>query len=116
MSCFRAYYCQNLFERGASLQFKRSFMKLKSFFRYSLWAVVFGFSLASIPSKVHAERLRLTNGQALEGGYSTASEAVRQMGFGAGMGLPNMKRNVDDMKVHSEVGKGTTVELTVYLN
>jgi serine/threonine-protein kinase RsbT len=48
----------------------------------------------------------------MEEGYSTASEEVRQMGFGAGMGLPNMKKNVDDMKVSSIPGKGTTVELT----
>jgi serine/threonine-protein kinase RsbT len=50
--------------------------------------------------------------KAMEEGYSTASEEVRQMGFGAGMGLPNMKKNVDDMKVSSIPGKGTTVELT----
>lgn len=53
--------------------------------------------------------------QAMEEGYSTATEEVRQMGFGAGMGLPNMKRNVDDLKVSSIVGKGTTVELTTLL-
>lgn len=53
--------------------------------------------------------------QAMEEGFSTATEEVRQMGFGAGMGLPNMKRNVDDLKVSSVVGKGTTVELTTLL-
>jgi anti-sigma regulatory factor (Ser/Thr protein kinase) len=53
--------------------------------------------------------------QAMQEGYSTASEAVRQMGFGAGMGLPNIKRNVDDMKISSVVGVGTTVELTINL-
>lgn len=53
--------------------------------------------------------------QAMQEGYSTATEEVRQMGFGAGMGLPNMKRNVDDLKVTSEVGKGTTVELTTLI-
>lgn len=53
---------------------------------------------------------------AMQEGYSTASPAVREMGFGAGMGLPNMKRNVDELKVSSEVGVGTTVELMVYIN
>lgn len=53
--------------------------------------------------------------QAMEEGYSTATEEVRQMGFGAGMGLPNMKRNADNMKVSSVVGKGTTVELTTLI-
>ena len=53
--------------------------------------------------------------QAMQEGFSTASEAVRQMGFGAGMGLPNIKRNVDDMKISSVVGVGTTVELTINL-
>jgi serine/threonine-protein kinase RsbT len=54
--------------------------------------------------------------QAMQEGYSTASEAVRQMGFGAGMGLPNMKKNVDELKVTSEVGKGTVVELISYIS
>ncbi|MBN2487011.1 MAG: ATP-binding protein [Bacteroidales bacterium] len=53
--------------------------------------------------------------QAMQEGFSTASEAVRQMGFGAGMGLPNMKKNVDEFFVGSVVGKGTTVELTTYI-
>jgi anti-sigma regulatory factor (Ser/Thr protein kinase) len=53
--------------------------------------------------------------KAMEEGYSTASEAVRQMGFGAGMGLPNIKKNVDDLKVNSVVNKGTIVELTTFI-
>ncbi len=52
---------------------------------------------------------------AMQEGYSTASSKVREMGFGAGMGLPNMKKNVDDLKVTSEVEKGTTVEMITYL-
>jgi anti-sigma regulatory factor (Ser/Thr protein kinase) len=52
---------------------------------------------------------------AMQEGYSTASEKVRELGFGAGMGLPNIKRYSDDLKIHSEVGKGTVVEITVYL-
>lgn len=53
---------------------------------------------------------------AMQQGYSTASTAVREMGFGAGMGLPNMKNNCDELKISSEVGKGTLVEMVVYLN
>lgn len=53
--------------------------------------------------------------KAMEIGYSTASPQVREMGFGAGMGLANMKRNSDEMLITSEIGKGTRVELTNYL-
>lgn len=42
-------------------------------------------------------------------GYSTASKEVREMGFGAGMGLPNIKKNSDKLEITSEVGKGTTL-------
>jgi anti-sigma regulatory factor (Ser/Thr protein kinase) len=52
--------------------------------------------------------------QAMQKGYSTASPKVREMGFGAGMGLPNMKSNADVLTINSEVGKGTTVEITNY--
>ena len=47
--------------------------------------------------------------KALEEGYSTASEEARDLGFGAGMGLPNMKRNADGFGIASEVGKGTDI-------
>jgi len=50
---------------------------------------------------------------AMTAGYSTASPHVREMGFGAGMGLPNIKNNVDYLNVKSEVGVGTTVEIVV---
>lgn len=46
---------------------------------------------------------------AMKEGYSTASDSVRDLGFGAGMGLPNMKKYADEMIIESEVGKGTTV-------
>jgi len=49
----------------------------------------------------------------MQEGFSTASEEVRQMGFGAGMGLPNIKRNTDEMYLTSLPGKGTTLEMTV---
>ncbi|MFP4470712.1 MAG: ATP-binding protein [Bacteroidota bacterium] len=51
--------------------------------------------------------------KAMQEGYSTASDKVREMGFGAGMGLPNIKRNVDDLGITSEVGKGTRLEFRV---
>lgn len=52
--------------------------------------------------------------RAMEKGYSTASPEVREMGFGAGMGLPNMQSNADKLNVTSVVGKGTTVEIINY--
>lgn len=51
--------------------------------------------------------------RAMQEGYSTAPDNIRSLGFGAGMGLPNMKRYTDDMKITSEVGKGTTVTMIV---
>lgn len=52
---------------------------------------------------------------AMTEGWSTAPDAVRSLGFGAGMGLPNMKKYTDSMKVDSTVGQGTTVTMTVAL-
>lgn len=52
---------------------------------------------------------------AMQEGYSTAPESVRSLGFGAGMGLPNMKRYTDDMKIESVVGKGTKITMVVNL-
>lgn len=51
-------------------------------------------------------------GKAMQKGYSTATPKVREMGFGAGMGLPNMQSNSDKLVVKSEVGVGTTIEIT----
>ena len=53
--------------------------------------------------------------KAMEEGFSTASPEVREMGFGAGMGLPNIKKNVDMLNITSEVGRGTKVEMVTYL-
>lgn len=53
--------------------------------------------------------------QAMQEGFSTAPESVRNLGFGAGMGLPNMRKYTDEMTVESEVGKGTTVRMKVNL-
>lgn len=52
---------------------------------------------------------------AMQEGYSTAPDQVRTLGFGAGMGLPNMKKYTDEMEIQSEVGKGTKVFMRVYL-
>lgn len=51
--------------------------------------------------------------QAMQEGFSTASESVRNLGFGAGMGLPNMKKYSDTMEIVSAIGQGTTVTMTV---
>jgi anti-sigma regulatory factor (Ser/Thr protein kinase) len=51
--------------------------------------------------------------QAMQEGFSTASDEVRSLGFGAGMGLPNMKRYTDEMHIDSTVGVGTTVTMKV---
>ena len=48
---------------------------------------------------------------AMREGYSTADDEARAMGFGAGMGLPNMKRNADGFEIESEVGKGTRISM-----
>ena len=48
---------------------------------------------------------------AMEEGFTTASREVREMGFGAGMGLPNIKRNSDTLNIESVPGEGTTVEI-----
>jgi anti-sigma regulatory factor (Ser/Thr protein kinase) len=53
---------------------------------------------------------------AMKEGYSTASDEMREMGFGFGMGLPNMKKNSDEFCVESEVGKGTSVFARIRLD
>ena len=52
---------------------------------------------------------------AMQEGYSTAPDNVRQLGFGAGMGLPNIKKYTDEMFIENEVGKGTTIKLKVFV-
>ena len=52
--------------------------------------------------------------EAMQEGFSTAPADVINLGFGAGMGLPNMKNNTDEFQIESEVGVGTTVTMTVY--
>ncbi len=53
--------------------------------------------------------------KAMQEGWSTASDEIRAQGFGAGMGLPNMKKYTDTMQIESTVGVGTTVRMTVLL-
>lgn len=50
---------------------------------------------------------------AMSEGFSTAPDRIRNLGFGAGMGLPNMKKNTDEMKIESVLGKGTTITMIV---
>ncbi len=52
---------------------------------------------------------------AMKEGYSTAPEWVRELGWGAGMGLPNIKKNADMLKIDSVVGEGTTLEITIFV-
>jgi len=72
------------------------------------------------PSKVHM--LLIDHGPgipdiplAMQAGYSTAPDKVRALGFGAGMGLPNMKKYSDDMRIDSVLGVGTTVTIDINL-
>lgn len=50
---------------------------------------------------------------AMKEGYSTASKEVREMGFGAGMGLPNIKNNADKLTIDTKVGEGTTLHIFI---
>ncbi|MFO7889087.1 MAG: anti-sigma regulatory factor [bacterium] len=50
---------------------------------------------------------------AMKEGYSTATDELREMGFGAGMGLPNIKKNSDEFNIQSQVGKGTKVTIII---
>lgn len=51
--------------------------------------------------------------KAMQEGYSTASDSVRSLGFGAGMGLPNMKKNTDSLEIFSTIGVGTKIIMRV---
>lgn len=53
---------------------------------------------------------------AMKSGFSTATEEMREMGFGAGMGLPNIKKNADIFDIKSDLGKGTSLNITFTLN
>lgn len=51
--------------------------------------------------------------QAMQAGYSTAPDEIRSLGFGAGMGLPNMKKYTDEMEIDTRLGEGTTITMAV---
>ena len=53
---------------------------------------------------------------AMKEGFSTATDKMREMGFGAGMGLPNIRRNADKFEIFSKPGKGTTLNITIDLD
>ena len=53
--------------------------------------------------------------KAMQEGYSTATAEIHSLGFGAGMGLPNMKRYSDEMSIETEVGVGTTIRMRIYM-
>jgi serine/threonine-protein kinase RsbT len=53
---------------------------------------------------------------AMQEGFSTATDEMREMGFGAGMGLPNIKKNADKFKISSTPGKGTSLDIIICLN
>ncbi len=53
--------------------------------------------------------------KAMEAGYSTAPDKIRSLGFGAGMGLPNMKKYTDEMNIDTKIDVGTTITMAVYL-
>lgn len=70
------------------------------------------------PDAIHMELKDVGPGiedidKAMQAGYSTAPDNVRSLGFGAGMGLPNMKKNSDTMDIQTVLGQGTTVIMTV---
>ena len=53
---------------------------------------------------------------AMQEGYSTATPEMRELGFGAGMGLPNIKKNADRFEIESKLGKGTKLVITIWIN
>jgi serine/threonine-protein kinase RsbT len=54
--------------------------------------------------------------KAMQVGYTTAPPHIKQLGYGSGMGLPNIKKNSDWMDIQSEVGRGTTLQFKIWLN
>lgn len=53
--------------------------------------------------------------KAMEAGFSTAPDSIRALGFGAGMGLPNMEKYSDEMHIDTQLGIGTTVRMIIYM-
>jgi anti-sigma regulatory factor (Ser/Thr protein kinase) len=78
------------------------------------------FTLEVLPEKIRIEIADRGQGipdieLAMQEGYSTATPQMREKGFGAGLGLPNIKRNSDDFDIQSTVGQGTTLRYAVRL-
>jgi anti-sigma regulatory factor (Ser/Thr protein kinase) len=79
--------------------------------------MVFSISTDKITLKIEDEGKGIKDIElAMQEGYSTATQEIREMGFGAGMGLPNIKKNADIFNISSKVGKGTHLEIIFYLN
>lgn len=55
-------------------------------------------------------------GLALQEGWSTATQEMREMGFGAGMGLPNIRKNADEFFIQSDPGSGTRLDIVIHIN
>ena len=69
-----------------------------------------------ITVEITTEQIRMVLadvGPAMQAGYSTAPDEIRSLGFGAGMGLPNMKKYSDQMEIDTRLGEGTTITMTV---
>ena len=62
---------------------------------------------------IYPDRVEVLLDKAMQEGFSTAPDNVRNLGFGAGMGLPNIKKYTDDMKIETTLGVGTKLYLTV---
>lgn len=78
-------------------------------------------TLSITPEKLHLKLEDEGQGianidQAMKEGFSTATQEMREMGFGAGMGLPNIKKNADRFEIASTPGEGTTLDITFFLN
>jgi serine/threonine-protein kinase RsbT len=82
-----------------------------------------GGTLKAVIYEDHVELYAIDEGpgipdvdKAMTEGFTTASDAAREMGFGAGMGLPNIKKNSDEFELKTEVGKGTTIKSIIHFN
>lgn len=79
--------------------------------------MTFTITPASISMEVNDEGPGIPDvNLAMQEGFSTATPEMREMGFGAGMGLPNIKKNSDELTVDSTVGKGTRLFITIHMN
>ena len=68
------------------------------------------------PTPEELEQMQDLVDQAMQEGFSTSSSAIKEMGFGAGMGLPNMQKNSDKIEISSEKNQGTRVQMVFFRN